>query len=113
MAKLGEQQLGRNKYGGTELMVRCKDGWLVAEPSGDPGIYDEIAVFLRTDDGRELQLAVVGRDEQEELYGYMRQDEPDWQPMHVYTFDGRDDDVSQWQYVKVDEHSCWYAPKEV
>ena len=107
MTELGDVRI-ESKGRVVNLMVRCKDGWLVAEPSGDPGVYDEIAVYLKTDDGCELQLAVVGRDEQEETYEYMRRNEPDWQPMHVYAYDGRDDDVAHEQYVTVDEHSDWY-----
>lgn len=90
-----------------QLMVRCKDGWLVARQFGDPGVYDEIGVYLKTDDGRELQLAIVGRSEDLDE-GYWVRDVPDWQPMHVYAYDGRDDDVAHEQYVKVDEHSDWY-----
>ena len=78
------EELGECRIENDQLMVRCKDGWLVAEQAGDPGLYDEIEVFLMTDDGRT------------------------WQPMHVYAYDGRDDDVAHEQYVTVDEHSDWY-----
>ena len=102
MAELGECRIEND-----QLMVRCKDGWLVAEQAGDPGLYDEIEVFLMTDDGRTLQLAVIGREDSGEDE-FMKDIVPGWQPMHVYAYDGRDDDVAHEQYVTVDEHSDWY-----
>lgn len=103
MAELGECRIEND-----HLMVRCKDGWLVAEQAGDPGLYDEIEVYLMTDDGRTLQLAIIGRTEDAESFDWMREVDPEWQPMHVYAYDGRDDDVAHEQYVTVDEHSDWY-----
>lgn len=92
--------------GNPALMVRCSDGWLVAQRFGDPGVYDEICVYLRADDGRTLTLAIVGREEEltdwgyDHIYGF--------EPMHVYSYNGMDDDVAHAQYVKVsDEESCW------
>lgn len=89
-----------------QLVLKCKGGYLVAYPSGDPGIFDEINVVFVADDGRLLQLAIVGRDEEK---GDWRSDEvPDYQPMHVYAFDGVDEEVQSIQYVTVNDNSYWY-----
>ena len=87
MAELGERRIEND-----QLMVRCKDGWLVAGQEGDPGDYDEIVVYLMTDDGRTLELAVIGRSEDSDDYEFMKSIVPDWQPMHVYAYDGREED---------------------
>lgn len=91
-----------------QLKVRCKGGYIVAEPFGDPGVYDEIVVLHERDDGKTLQLAIVGRTEDGDDCDWIYEVTPDWEPMHVYSYDGRDDDVAHEQYVKVDEQSNWY-----
>lgn len=92
------------------LMVRCSDGWLCAGRFGDPDVYDEICVYLKTDDGRTLTLAIVGKEECDESTARWMRDHIDqsWEPMHVYSYNGVDDDVAHGQYVRVsDEYSNW------
>lgn len=91
-------------HGDPAIMVRCKDGWLIAYPSGDPGVYDEISVDLISDDDKLIQLAVVGRDEEAGDFGW-----PDYTPMHVFSYDGQRDDVAHIQYVTVNDKSMWYS----
>lgn len=89
------------------LRVRCGDGWLIAYPKSDPGYYSEIGIDLVDDNGRCLQLAVVGRDEDPmESPDFL----PEYKPMHVYPFNGIDEMVvdDKVTYVTVDEGSYWY-----
>lgn len=90
-----------------QLRVRCTGGYIVAEPFGEPGVYDEICVFYERDDGKTLQLAVVGRYEGE-ADDWVYAVDPDYEPMHVYSYNGQVDDCSHEQYVKVNEDSPWY-----
>lgn len=96
--------------GNPALMVRCSDGWLVAQRFGDPGVYDEISVYLKRDDGKELTLAIVGKEESdEETEEWCRAHlDSRWESMHVLSYNGVDDDAAHGQFVKVsDEESCW------
>jgi len=88
-----------------QLVLKCKGGYLVAFPSGDPGIFDEIEVVFVADDGKLLQLAIVGRDEDDDYDGG---NTPDYQPVHVYAFDGVHEEVQSTQYVTVNDDSHWY-----
>lgn len=89
-------------YGNPAFKVGCEGGYLLAYQSGDPGIYDEISVDFVSDDGRLIQLATIGRDEEPlEL-------EKGYQPMHVFTHDGIVDDVAFVQYVTISDKSIWY-----
>ena len=93
--------------GNPALMVRTKGGWLVAQATGDPGVFDEIGIDFVADDGRLLQLAVVGRDE-DEVDPDNPYNDPDYRNMHVYAFDGVHELVVAAQYVTVDDNSHWY-----
>ena len=104
---MSDVKLGTVKVEDELLKVRCKDGWLVAGYMGDPGEYDEIVVYLEADDGRTLQLAVVGCNDCDYEDAFMRSIDPEWEPMHVYAYDGMHDDVAKVQYVKVCEESYW------
>ena len=92
--------------GDVAIAVRTKGGWLVSRQTGAPGIYDEISVDFIDDGGRLLQLATVGRDEEEE---HLYDPEDGYQQMHVYAWDGIEEDVKTIQYVTVDESSHWYV----
>ena len=91
-------------YGNPAIKVGCEGGYLIAFQSGDPGVYDEISVNFVSDDGRLLQLATIGRDEGNDLSDFIRE----YQPMHVYAYDGIEEVVASTQYVTVDEDSHWY-----
>ena len=67
---------------GKRLEVPCAFGTLVAEPVGDPGIYDEIAIDLIRPDGRLMQLVVAGA---------RSGDDPE---LHVYVWDGTDESAT-------------------
>lgn len=90
---------------GPLLAVRCKGGYLVAYNLSDSGYYSEISVDFVSDDGGVLQLATVGRDENED---HLYEPEPDYQPMHVYAWNGLEEDVQTMQYVTVDNSSYYY-----
>lgn len=94
-----------NKWsnGNPAFKVGCEGGHLLAYQSGDPGIYDEVSVDFVADDGRLIQLAVIGRDEDPLAWfdGY--------QPMHVYAYNGTNDDVAHDQYVTINDDSLWYT----
>lgn len=85
------------------MMVKCNGGWLIAYQVGDPGIYDEIAVDFVADDGRCLQMVTVGMSEGDE---FMSDDED--MAMHVYVWDGMNEELQHSHYVHIDEDSCWY-----
>lgn len=91
--------------------MRCGYGRLIAYPTGDPGIFDEIEIEidLLTDDGRVLQLACVGVDE-EDLDGRdsLYETEEGYQPMHAYTWNCIDEGVQAENYIEVSENSFWY-----
>ena len=90
-------------YGNPAIKVGCEGGYLLAFQNGDPGIYDEIEVNFVSDDGRLIQLATIGRDEEpSEL-------EEGYQPMHVYAYDGVEEDVASIQYVTINDDSLWYT----
>ncbi len=89
------------------LEVTCGMGKLVAYGQGDEDEYSEIEIDLLAPDGRVLQLAVVGMDE--EGWEWSPFDPPKgYQKMHVYSWDGVNGDEPHTQYVRVDEDSCWY-----
>lgn len=92
-------------YGNPAIKVGCEGGYLLAYQSGDPGIYDEISVNFVSDDDRLIQLAVVGRDEDQDLSDFIK----GYQPMHVYAYDGIEEDVAQDQFVTINDDSRWYV----
>ena len=99
-------------YGNPAIKVGCEGGYLLAFQSGDPGIYDEISVNFVSDDGRLIQLATIGRDEDEDYesngWDVTDSDAFGYQPMHVYAYDGIDEDVASTQYVTIGSDSRWY-----
>jgi len=94
--------------GNPALMVRCSDGWLVAQQFGDPDYYNEISVYLKADDGRTLTLAIVGKDESDEDEEWSKSYIPAWEPMHVYAYNGVDEEYEHAQYVKVSDEESWW-----
>lgn len=89
------------------LAVRCSGGYIVAYNSSDPGYYSEINVDFIADDGRTMQLAVIGKDEgNDESYKPF----PEYEPMHVYPYNGKTMDVvdDNITYVAVSDESYWY-----
>ena len=92
-------------YGNPAFKVGCEGGYLLAYQTGDPGIYDEISVNFVADDGRLIQLATIGRDEDGGLEGFIK----GYQPMHVYSYDGVEEDVASTQYVTINDDSLWYT----
>lgn len=111
MAKLGAFEylpMGNEwTYGQPAFKVTCKGGYLLAYQAGDPGIYDEVQVDFVSDDGRLIQMAVIGRDENES--DSMSDMFKDYQPMHIYCYDGNGEDVASTQYVTINEDSHWYV----
>ena len=103
-----EKGLGAS-FDNPTITVRCGFGRLIAYPTGDPGIFDEIEIDLLTDDGRVLQLACVGVDE-ENIEGYDGLFGPPdgYQPMHAYTWNGIDECVQAENYIEVSDDSFWY-----
>lgn len=92
---------------GPSLVVRCGGGSLIAYAVGDPGLYSEIAVDFVSDDGKAMQLAVIGRDECDEWDAFPAPE--GYQPMHVYAYDGIEEGVQSTQYVTVDAlKGNWY-----
>ena len=96
-----------NKWsnGNPAFKVGCEGGYLLAYQTGDPGIYDEISVDFVSDDGKLIQLATIGRDEDSDLEGFIK----GYQPMHVYAYDGVEEDVASTQYVTINDNSLWYT----
>lgn len=90
----------------SSLVMRCGGGYLVAYPAGDPGCFSEIGVDFVSESGQVAQLAVVGRDEGDD--DYHPAFEPDYQPMHVYGYDGQTGQVESVQYVNIDEDTDWW-----
>lgn len=93
-------------YGRPAIKVGCEGGYLLAFQSGDPGIYDEISVNFVSDEGRLIQIATIGRDEYDS--DNISDAFKDYQPMHVYAYDGISEDVETVQYVTINEDSLWY-----
>ena len=80
------------------ISVDAEGGKVVAYIGSDVDSYSEIFVEFHTDDGRILQLAVVGQT-------HDGQDEAE---MHALVYDGVDDDV-QWRHeIRVSDESCWH-----
>ena len=53
---------------GKKLEVPCRQGTLVAEYFGDPGVYDGIAVDLVRPDGKGTQCCIVETTPEGELH---------------------------------------------
>jgi hypothetical protein len=85
------------------MVLETNLGRLVVYPNGDPGIYDEFNIDLVAPDGRILQVACVGVTEND---GF--DEDPE---LHVYAWNGRDEDVSTETILDVCDNSHWY--KEV
>lgn len=83
-------------WGRPALMIGCGGGYLLAYQAGDAGEYDEVGVDFVSDDGRLVQLAIVGR---EEATGLMR----------VFAYDGLNEDVAHTQHVSINDDSHWYT----
>ena len=80
------------------ISVDAVGGKVVAYVGSDTDNYSEVFVEFHTDDGKILQLAVVGQthDGQGEA------------EMHALVYDGVEDDV-QWKHeIKVSSESSWY-----
>ena len=82
------------------MRICTKHGWLVCCRVGDDGIYDEFEVDLVKDDGRVLQLSTTGVTEDYEF--------DDHSDVHVYAYDGMNEDVAHVQAVRVCEESMWW-----
>lgn len=99
-------------YGQPAFKVACKGGYLLAYQTGDPGIYDEVSVDFVSDDGRLIQMAVIGRDENEDYesdgWDVADSDAFGYQPMHIYCYDGMGEEVASTQYVTISDGSHWY-----
>ena len=91
-------------YGNPAIKVGCEGGYLLAFQSGDPSVYDEISINFVSDEGKLIQLATIGRDEDCDLADFIG----GYQPMHVYAYDGIDEDVASTQYVTIGSDSHWY-----
>ena len=80
------------------ISVDAEGGKVVAYIGSDVDSYSEIFVEFHADDGKILQLAVVGQthDGQGEA------------EMHALVYDGIDDDV-QWRHkIRVSDESRWH-----
>jgi len=80
------------------ISVDAVGGKVVAYVGSDTDNYSEVFVEFHTDDGKILQLAVVGQthDGQGEA------------EMHALVYDGVDEDVRWHHEIEVSENSYWY-----
>lgn len=80
------------------ISVDAVGGKVVAYIGGDTDSYSEVFVEFHTDDGKILQLAVVGQahDDQGET------------EMHAFVYDGVDEDVRWSHEITVGDESHWY-----
>ena len=83
------------------ISVDAEGGRVVAYVGSDVENYSEVYVEFHTDNGKILQLAVVGQTHDGQY--------PDDDDMHALVYDGVDDDV-QWRHeIKVsDVESNWH-----
>ena len=85
---------------GKRLEVPCAFGTLVAEQAGDPGIYDEIEIDLIDNEGRMMQLVVVGTSK----YDTDIDGNPE---LHTYVWDGSDESANLIVYPDM-KTAVWY-----
>lgn len=85
------------------VAVQTGLGKVVASVCGDAGIYDELCIELVRDDGRTLQLAVIGVTEKDNEY------EDDDTGLHAYVYDGISSDGPTWDHdIAVSDNGAWY-----
>lgn len=85
---------------GKRIEIPCACGTLVAEVTGDPGIYDEIEIDLIRPDGKLMQLCVAGTS-------YIDTDADGDPELHVYVWDGSDECPNTAIYPNM-ETAVWY-----
>lgn len=86
-------------YGNKTLSIETALGSLVVY-ANSTGVYDEFCIDLIGRDGRILPVAVVGVAEPNDF-----SDEPE---LHVYAWNGKDEDVADSTVLTVNENSCWF-----
>jgi len=74
------------------LELPCKFGTLVCEIARDDEAYKEFAIDLHRNDGKIVQVCVVGTDKLHDKYGNERS-------VHIYMYDGDDQDVARSFYT--------------
>lgn len=82
------------------LEIPCAHGTLVAGRSGDAGVYDEVAIDLKNDEGRVMQLAVIGTST-------YRTDGDGKPELHSYVWDGGSENYATAIYPDT-ESAVWY-----
>lgn len=82
------------------LSVRCSFGRIVASVMRNDNEYNDIAIDLMTDDGRDLQLAVVSCAE--------ACSDNDTSYICVLPYNGKDDCPSDSFTVSITDDSPWY-----
>lgn len=111
MTKLGTFEylpIGNEWTGGRPgFKVTCTGGYLLVYEASVPDGISEVCVDFVSDDNRLIQLAAVGRDEFGKRDAFAAR-WPDYQPMHIYCYDGMDEGVASTQYVTINEDSHWY-----
>jgi hypothetical protein len=80
------------------ISVDAVGGKVVAYINCDTECYGEVFVEFHTDDGKILQLAVVGQTH----------DKPGEAEMHAFVYDGVDESVRWNHEIEVSENSYWY-----
>lgn len=81
------------------MTIDAVGGKIVVSVYGDTDGYSEAWIDFLADDGREMQLAVVGQT-------HVDGEEP---KMHGYVFDGvSGDDAAYMHDIEVSERSYWY-----
>lgn len=104
MAAIGDFEFSETGFEGISacptMRIRTKHGWLVCYRTGDDGIYDEFSVDLINDDGHTLQMSTTGVTEDVEW--------PDRSDVHIYAYDGMNEDPAHIQPVRVCEESMWW-----
>ena len=105
--------MGRSKDN-ERLVLPCKFGKLVCEVVRDDDEYKELAIDLYRDDGKVVQVCVVGTDEYElykpERLSYMDKKRHDM--VHIYYYDGEDPDVYGQQFVEP-YGDGWWGEEEI
>lgn len=83
--------MGRSKDN-ERMVLECKFGKLVCEVVRDDDEYKEFAIDLYRNDGKAVQVCVVGTDEQgNDLEGHGK--------VHVYLWDGEEEDSCGCHYT--------------
>lgn len=100
--------MGRGQMN-NRLALECKFGKLVCEVVRDDDEYKELAIDLYRNDGKAVQVAVIGTDEYElwkpERLSYTEKKQHDM--VHIFYYDGESVDCCGQHFVEPFGNGWW------